>query len=542
MSDNPRIRRALVSVTDKSGVVDFCRSLIDDFGVQVVSTGGTARELTAAGLAVTPIEDVTGFPEMMDGRVKTLHPRVHGGLLARRDLQAHLDAAREHDIEMIDLVVVNLYAFEQTIARADVTEGDAIENIDIGGPSMLRSAAKNFAAVTVVSDPADYGRVLDALRAGDGATTHALRRELAQKVFALTARYDAAIACYLAGTNTEPSERQSDGTSSSDSASVATGLPSLPTLPIAGAEKVQDLRYGENPHQAATFWRLDGAGAHTLARARQLQGKELSYNNILDTDGAWSAVREFTDTACVIVKHTNPCGAAIRSDLVEAYQRAWEGDPVSAYGGIVAFNRPVTAAVIEQVYANKQFVEVMIAPEFQADALELLATRPNLRVLVTGGIEAPGRTHALRSVEGGLLVQDEDAASEDPATFTVAGAVQPTPEQRAEMLFAWKLVKSIKSNAITLTRDLQLVGMGAGQPNRVNSARLAIAQAADKIQGAVAASDAFIPFADTIEVLADAGVRALIQPGGSIRDDEVIAAADRLGVAMLFTHTRHFRH
>jgi len=517
---HPPIKRALVSVTDKTGVVELCRTLADEFGVEIISTGGTAAALETAGISVTPIDAVTGFPEMMDGRVKTLHPRVHGGLLARRDDETHQSQAAEHGIEMIDLVCVNLYAFEATVARAGVTEDEAVENIDIGGPSMLRSAAKNFASVTVLTDPADYHAVLAEMRDHGGATTLATRRLLAEKVFALTSRYDNAIWRYLSG------EGELDDLGSE------VGL----TL-----EKVQDLRYGENPHQGAAFYRL-GDTAGTLAASTQLQGKELSYNNILDTDAAWAAVREFSEPTVAIIKHTNPCGLASRDDIVEAYQVAHRTDPVSAYGGVMAFNRPVTQGVIEAIYANKQFVEVMIAPDYELAALELLTEKPNLRVLKTGEVRPAGGHFDLRSVEGGILIQQSDAVAEDPETFTVVTKRTPTPEELRELLFAWNAAKSVKSNAIVLARDASVIGVGAGQMNRVNSARIAVEQAGDGAQGSVCASDAFMPFPDSLEVVAEAGATAVIQPGGSIRDDEVIAKADELGVAVVFTGHRHFRH
>ena len=531
------IKRALVSVTDKTGVVDFCRSLVEDFSVEIVSTGGTAAVLQDAGIAVTSIEAVTGFPEMMDGRVKTLHPKVHGGLLAKRDNAAHMDAAKQHDITAIDLVVVNLYAFEAAVAKEGASEEEVIENIDIGGPSMLRSAAKNFASVTVVTNPADYPAILEEMQQQGGTTTLETRKKLAMEVFDLTARYDGAITAYL---------------SNNDKLHIA-------------FEKVQDLRYGENPHQAASYYRYPGDVTNTLAAAKQLQGKELSYNNILDTDAAWGAVREFTEPACVIVKHTNPCGAAVATssdtDIVSVYQRAWEGDPISAFGGIIALNRSLTAAVVEAIFANKQFVEVIVAPRFEPAALELLATKPNMRLLETGGVNSPidaenfgstaavtaaGEKLSLRSVEGGVLAQAEDAATEDPATFMVVSKAQPTQQQMDDLVFAWKVCKSVKSNAITIAKDSMMLGMGAGQPNRVNSARVAINQAEivtdAGAKGGVAASDAFIPFPDTVQVLADAGISAIIHPGGSIRDEEVIAAADAAGVVLVATKRRHFRH
>ncbi len=520
MSSSP-IRRALVSVTDKTGVVEFCRTLTQEFGVEIVSTGGTAKALSDVGVPVRSIDDLTGFPEMMDGRVKTLHPRVHGGLLARRDLPAHMASANEHGIGMIDLVCVNLYAFEVTVAKDGVTEEDAIENIDIGGPSMLRSAAKNFESVTVVVDPACYESVLAEMRANGGATTLATRRAFATEVFRTTSAYDSAIWMYLSGYRD-------------------TRFPHEARFRL---EKVQDLRYGENPHQGAAFYRFMDAKPNTLARAEQLQGKELSYNNILDTDACWTAVREFTDApAVVIVKHTNPCGTAIGEDIVAAYQRAHDADPVSAFGGVMAFNRTVPAALVEAVYANGQFVEVMIAPDYEPAAIELLAQKPNIRVLRTGGARPVGGHYESRAVEGGMLVQESDTIGEDPATFTVPTKRRPTPEEMEQLLFAWKVAKSVKSNAILLARDFVSVGVGAGQMNRVNSARIACEQAGAKAKGAVAASDAFLPFPDTLEVVAAAGVTALIQPGGSVRDEESIAKADELGVAMVFTAHRHFRH
>jgi len=567
------IKRALVSVTDKTGIVDFCKTLNGDFGVEILSTGGTATVLADAGIPVTPIEEVTGFPEMMDGRVKTLHPKVHGALLARRDNPAHMEAAAQNDIQAIDMVVANLYAFEAAVAQAKAAEAGAgeacaseeeiIEHIDIGGPSMLRSAAKNFASVTVVTRPDSYSGILTELREYAGATTLETRKRLAQEVFALTARYDAAIADYFVRQDASLSSEVSSKDSGSDKDDLCIDL-----------TKIQELRYGENPHQSARFYAYRGDNSHTLAAARQLQGKELSYNNILDTDAAWSAVRELTDPSCVIVKHTNPCGAATDSDIAMAYHKAWQGDPLSAFGGIIAVNRTITVAVIEEIFANKQFVEVLVAPDFEPAALELLSQKPNMRVLQTGGVNPPGGRCSLRSVEGGVLVQDEDTAQENSDSFVVAGSISLAEVDVVmdDLVFAWRICKSIKSNAIVLAKGLQMRGMGAGQPNRVNSARIAIEQAnrefttceeqpvgareigdtdvldaAELIETAgsahcVAASDAFIPFPDTVEVLAAAGIKAIIQPGGSIRDAEVLAATDKAGIAMVFTATRHFRH
>ncbi len=521
--DAVKVRRALVSVTDKTGVVEFCHALSDEFGVEIVSTGGTAKALVEGGVSVRSIDDLTGFPEMMDGRVKTLHPKVHGGLLARRDDPAHMAAAEEHGIGMIDMIVVNLYAFEATVAREGVTLADAIENIDIGGPSMLRSAAKNFASVAVVTDPGCYDSMLAEMRANDGATLLATRTALSVDVFRKTSAYDNAIFAWL-------------------SANAAEAVAGFPHDLRFFLEKVQDLRYGENPHQAAAFYRFADAADGSLARAEQLHGKELSHNNILDIDACWTAVREFEEPACVIVKHTNPCGTAIGADVVEAYDKAYDSDPLSAYGGVMAFNRPVTVGVAEQIGTNSQFVEVMIAPEFEPDALELLKERKNIRLLRTGGVLPLSGGRDSRSVDGGMLVQTSDTVAEDPSGFKVVTKRQPTPDEMHQLLFAWKVAKSVKSNAILLARDFASVGVGAGQMSRVDSARIAVEKAGERAVGAVCASDAFMPFADSLEVCAAAGVTAVIQPGGSVRDDEVITKADELDVAMVFTGHRHFRH
>ena len=518
----PQVKRVLMSVTDKTGIVDFARALVDEFGAEIISTGGTARAIAEAGVPVTPIDDVTQFPEMMDGRVKTLHPKVHGGLLAKRDNADHMAQAAEHGIEMIDMVVVNLYAFEKTVASgADF--GTCIENIDIGGPSMLRSAAKNFESVAVVTEPASYDAILGEMRANDGATTRDTRAKLALKVFQTTAAYDGAIAAWM-GAQLDDAQ--------------------FPAELAVRLTKRQDLRYGENPHQSAAFYaRDDYRGAeHSLAHATQHQGKELSYNNYLDLDAAWSAVREYEGPACVIVKHLTPCGVCEDADVTIAYQRAHECDPVSAYGGVMAFNRPVTSDTVVAIFENKQFVEAIIAPEFSGDALEMYKAKKNARLLSTGGVNPAGGEVEFRSVEGGLLCQDSDSVAEDVAAFTCPTKRKPTDEEMAELVFAWKACKSVKSNAILIAKDHASVGAGGGQPNRVNSARIAVEQAGEKARGAVAASDAFFPFRDGFDVLAQAGVTAVIQPGGSIRDEEVIAAADEQGVAMVFTGHRHFRH
>ena len=520
MIDQVKIRRALVSVTDKTELIPFCRGLAAH-GVEIVSTGGTARLLAGSGITVRPIDDLTGFPEMMDGRVKTLHPAVHGGLLARRDVPEHMAAAEEHGIGMIDMVVVNLYDFESTVAKEGVTLEDAIENIDIGGPSMLRSAAKNFAYVHVVCDPADYPAVTAEMAANGGATLYATRKRLAFDAFRRTSAYDNAIFGWLRKTESEEK---------------------FPSDVRFFLEKVQDLRYGENPHQQAAFYRFADSKPGSLARAEQLHGKELSHNNILDVDACWTAVREFDEPACVIAKHTNPCGTATGKDVVEAYDKAYASDPASAYGGVMAFNRPVPAGVAHHIAANEQFVEVIVAPEFEVGALELLTGKKNIRLVRTGGVRPVEGHYDSRSVDGGMLVQTSDAVTEDPATFRVVTRRAPTDEEMAQLLFAWKVAKSVKSNAILLVRDFASVGVGAGQMSRVDSASIAVEKAGERAKGAVCASDAFMPFPDSLEVCAAAGVTAVIQPGGSVRDEEVIARADELGVAMVFTGRRHFRH
>ncbi|MEG0619802.1 MAG: bifunctional phosphoribosylaminoimidazolecarboxamide formyltransferase/IMP cyclohydrolase [Raoultibacter sp.] len=523
--ENPKIKRVLISVTDKTGVAEFAAALSQEFGAQIISTGGTARALAQAGVAVTPIEEVTHFPEMMDGRVKTLHPLVHGGLLAKRDNADHMAEASAHGIDMIDMVVVNLYAFTKTVdSGADFAT--CIENIDIGGPSMLRSAAKNFESVAVVTSPDSYGALLAEMRANDGATLRATRVRLALQVFQTTNAYDGSIAAWM-------EDQLEDAAAEKFAARKNLAL-----------TKVQDLRYGENPHQSAAFYRREdyAMAAHSLAHAKQHQGKELSYNNYLDLDAAWAAVREFDKPACVIVKHLTPCGVCEDDNIVDAYQRAHACDPVSAYGGVIAFNRGINADMVTAIFNNKQFVEAIIAPQFAADALDMYASKPNARLLSTGGVNPAGCEVEYRSVEGGLLCQDSDAVAEDPTTFTVATKRQPTAAELEELIFAWKACKSVKSNSILLAKNHASVGVGGGQPNRVNSAQIAVEQAGDAAKGSVAASDAFFPFRDGFDVLAQAGVSAVIQPGGSIRDEEVVAAADEQGVAMVFTGHRHFRH
>ncbi len=535
------IKRALISVTDKTGIVEFAQVLESEFGVEIISTGGTARVLKEAGVKVIPIETYTGFPEMMDGRVKTLHPRVHGGLLCRRDNRDHIADAQAHDIGMIDLVCVNLYEFEKTVENPHVTFADAIEHIDIGGPSMLRSAAKNNDFVTVVSDPADYSAVLTEMRENGGATTRDTRRRLALKVFQTTAAYDGAIAAYLSGVITTEKEEGSEAAVESTE--------KFPRIFTIEATKEQDLRYGENPQQSAVFYRLPDASEHSLARAQQIQGKPLSYNNLLDTDAAWTAVREFSEPAVIILKHQNPCGSAVAENIVEAYDRAFSCDPTSAFGGIIAANREIPLEFVEHFAdIQKQFVEVLIAPSYTAEARERLSKRKNLRVLATGGITHGGGLE-VRTVDGGLLVQDLDLACEDARTFSVPTKRKPTSAELDDLLFAWKVCKTVKSNAILVAKDRMGLGMGPGQPNRVDAALLACERAEQACErrgiaaaGLVAASDAFFPFRDNVDTLAAHGVTAIIQPGGSVRDEESIEACNEHDIAMVFTGVRHFRH
>ena len=517
-----KVKRALVSVSDKSGIVELARALAA-LGIELISTGGTARLLHKEGLAVTDVSAYTGFAEMLDGRVKTLHPKIHAGLLARRDDPRHLQALTAAGIETIDLVVVNLYPFAATVADPDCRFEDAIENIDIGGPAMLRSAAKNHAAVAVVVDPADYSRVLQEIT-GQGAVSEATRFGLAAKVFAHTAAYDGAIANYL---------------SSLDAQRQRLEYPEVLTLQF---NKIDDLRYGENPHQAAAFYRDRNAVAGSLAHYRQLQGKELSYNNIADADAAWECVKSFTEPACVIVKHANPCGVALGADLRSAYEGALRTDPVSAFGGILAFNRALDRATAAAV--GKQFAEVLIAPRIESEAQKELSGKANLRLL-----EVPLahhiQSHDYKRVGGGLLVQSTDSALLNESELKAVTRKKPTEAQRRDLLFAWRVAKYVKSNAIVFCSAGATLGIGAGQMSRLDSARVAAMKAKDaklELAGAVAASDAFFPFRDAVDALAEAGAAALIQPGGSVRDAEVIAAADERGIAMLFTGMRHFRH
>jgi phosphoribosylaminoimidazolecarboxamide formyltransferase/IMP cyclohydrolase len=520
------VKLALLSVSDKRGLADFARGL-HQRGIALISTGGTARTLAEAGLPVTDIGSHTGFPEMLDGRVKTLHPRVHGGILARRDVPAHVEALEVHDIPPIDLVVVNLYPFRETVADPAVSLDEAIENIDIGGPAMVRSAAKNWAHVGVVVDPEDYPALLAELDANDAALTQATRFALAQKAFAHTAAYDGAIANWLSARGPDGLER---------------GLPS--SFRYAG-ELVQRLRYGENPHQRAAFYRDERPSPGTIATYRQLQGKELSYNNIADSDAAWACACAFDEAVCVIVKHANPCGVATAATPLEAYRKAFATDPTSAFGGIIAFNRPIGADVIDAVAA--QFLEVLVAPAYTKEALAAIDRKPNVRVLEIPESKSGARTAALdfKRVGGGLLVQSADDAITTAADLKVVTRKAPTPAQVDDLLFAWRVAKFVKSNAIVYCANGQTLGIGAGQMSRVDSTRIAAIKAGNAglaLQGSVAASDAFFPFRDGLDVVADNGAVAVIQPGGSIRDDDVIAAANERGLAMVFTGVRHFRH
>jgi len=517
------VERALVSVSDKTGIVDFARGL-HELGIEILSTGGTAARLRDADLPVVEVSSWTGFPEMMDGRVKTLHPRIHGGLLARRDTDA--DAMRAHGIAGIDLLVVNLYPFEQTVARPDCDLATAVENIDIGGPAMLRAAAKNHAWVTVVVDTGDYPAVLEELRTA-GAVSAATRFRLATRAFEHTARYDGAIASYLA----------------QDSAEAPPAA--FPRTLNLQYEKSQTMRYGENPHQRAAFY-VEGAGTEAnVATARQLQGKALSFNNVADTDAALECVKSFDDPACVIVKHANPCGVAVGACIRDAYHRAFRTDPTSAFGGIIAFNRPLDAETAAAI-VERQFVEVVVAPRVDAAALASFATKENVRVLECGELPpAPSAAFDFKRVAGGLLVQDRDNGAVAAGDLKIVTRRAPTAAEMRDLLFAWKVVKFVKSNAIVYARDGMTIGIGAGQMSRVYSTRIASIKAQDEgleVRGSVLASDAFFPFRDGIDAAAEAGVNAVIEPGGSVRDAEVIAAADEHGMAMVFTRMRHFRH
>ncbi len=516
-----RIRRALLSVSDKAGIVDFARGL-RELGVEIVSTGGTARELAAAGLEVRSIEDFTGFPEIMDGRVKTLHPRLYAGLLARRDDIEHLRAAAEQGIEAVDLVCVNLYPFEQTLARGDASAEEIVENIDIGGPTMIRAAAKNHTFAAVVVDPADYERVLGELRESQGHLSPSTREHLAASAFATTARYDAAISTWF-------SLRTHEG---------------FPPHWRDAYEKVSDLRYGENPHQGAAFYARVGSPTHLLKGVEQLHGKELSFNNLLDLSSARELVEDFTRPACAIVKHNNPCGCAVGGTILEAYERAFACDPMSAYGGVIALNRRVNEACAQAL--SGQFIEVLLAPGFDDDALAVLRAKKNVRLLELAEWPSPGHEVEGKPVIGGQLVQTRDVVSETREQMRVLSTVAPGEEQWEDLLFAWRVCRHVRSNAIVIASGGATIGIGAGQMSRVDAVRIAIekAQAAqpELVPGSVLASDAYFPFADGPQLAIDAGVTAIVQPAGSVRDEEVIAACDGAGIAMVATGVRHFRH
>jgi phosphoribosylaminoimidazolecarboxamide formyltransferase / IMP cyclohydrolase len=516
------VKQALISVSDKRGVVDFAQAL-RRLGYRILSTGGTARLLAEAGIEVTEVADYTGFPEILDGRVKTLNPRIHAGLLARRPDPAHMQALAQHAIDPIEILAVNLYPFEQTVARDGCSFDDAIENIDIGGPAMLRAAAKNHESVAAIVDPGDYACVLEELEAG-GALAAATRLALAKKVFAHTARYDGMIANYL---------------TSLDAGQVRGAFPDVLSRQWV---KVQQMRYGENPHQQAAFYRETTVGAGLLAGYAQLQGKELSYNNIADADAAWECVRSFADCACVIVKHANPCGVAVATSPAAAYGKAFRTDPTSAFGGIIAFNRAVDAEAAQAV--SRQFVEVVIAPGFDAGARAVLGAKQNVRLLtVPDG--AAQNDFDLKRVGGGLLVQSPDVHELAAADLRCVTSRAPTAQQIDDLLFAWRVAKYVKSNTIVFAHDGMTLGIGAGQMSRLDSARIASIKAREaglSLAGSAAASDAFFPFRDGLDVVADTGATCVIQPGGSVRDEEVIAAANERGVAMVFTGVRHFRH
>lgn len=511
--------RAILSVSDKTGIADFARGL-QDAGLEIFSTGGTKRTLVDAGVAVRSVSDLTGFPEILDGRVKTLHPAVHGGILARRNLADHLTQLDQNKIGLIDIVAVNLYPFRETVAKPGVSLEEALENIDIGGPTMIRAAAKNFPDVIVVVDPEDYGSVLQQIR--DGGVQPGTRKRLARKAFQHVAAYDTAISQYL--------RREEAGFA--DELTVA-------------LRKKYDLRYGENPHQPAAFYEEEVAGGRgvDISSSKPLWGKELSFNNILDSDAAWNAAVDFEVPTVAVIKHTNPCGLASHENLVEAYRRAFSGDSVAAFGGIVALNRTVDLATAREI--EKTFYEVIIAPDYGEEALELLKQKKDLRILAMGSMTGDtGRAVELdfRHVGGGFLVQTPDRLPEGSLSLRTVTEREPTAEELKDLLFAWKAVKHVKSNAIVLAKDSMLLGMGAGQPSRVVSVEIALKKAGERSRGSVLGSDAFFPFSDGVELAAEGGIKAIIQPGGSVRDEEVVKAANKYGIAMVFTGIRHFRH
>ncbi len=512
-----QVARALLSVSDKAGIVDFARGLAE-LGIEIISTGGTARELAEAGLSVRSITDLTGFPEIMDGRVKTLHPKLYASLLAVRDDQAHLDAAAAHDVEPVDLVCVNLYPFERTAATRGVLDAEVIENIDIGGPTMIRAAAKNFAFSVPVVSPASYDAVLEELRASDRRLSLQTRESLAAEAFAYTARYDTAITRWF-------QEKHED----------------FPPLMVRAFERELELPYGENPHQRAAFYTQIGARAHVLSQVAQLGGKDLSFNNLLDLDSARQLLAEFVVPACVIVKHNNPCGVAVGTTTLEAYERAFACDPTSAFGGVIVLNRRVDKQTARAIH--QQFAEIVLARGFDDEALEIFADKPNLRILDDRERRLDVlREPAVRQVIGGLLVQDRDSSNEDREQMEIVSERRPTEDEWSELLFAWRVCKHVKSNAIVIATNGATVGLGAGQMSRVDSVRIALEKAQGPVRGSVLASDAFFPFPDGPEIALEQGITAIIQPGGSIRDPQIVEAVDRAGAAMVFTGRRHFRH
>ncbi|EGR2181034.1 bifunctional phosphoribosylaminoimidazolecarboxamide formyltransferase/IMP cyclohydrolase [Vibrio parahaemolyticus] len=530
MNNARPIRRALISVSDKTGIVEFAQALAER-GVDILSTGGTARLLAEQGIAVTEVSDYTGFPEMMDGRVKTLHPKVHGGVLGRRGQDD--DVMAKHGINPIDMVVVNLYPFAETVAKEGCTLADAVENIDIGGPTMVRSAAKNHKDVTIVVNASDYDRVIAEMDANDKSLTLETRFDLAIAAFEHTAAYDGMIANYF-GTMVPSYGENKEGDEESQ----------FPRTFNQQFEKKQDMRYGENSHQAAAFYVEANPQEASVSTARQIQGKALSYNNIADTDAALECVKEFNEPACVIVKHANPCGVALGKDILEAYNRAYQTDPTSAFGGIIAFNQELDAETATAI-VERQFVEVIIAPSVSAEAIEVVAAKKNVRLLECGEWSTKTTGFDVKRVNGGLLVQDRDQGMVSLDDLKVVSKRQPTKEELKDALFCWKVAKYVKSNAIVYARGDMTIGVGAGQMSRVYSAKIAGIKAADEgleVAGSVMASDAFFPFRDGIDAAAEAGIKCVIQPGGSMRDDEVIAAADEHGMAMIFTGMRHFRH
>jgi phosphoribosylaminoimidazolecarboxamide formyltransferase / IMP cyclohydrolase len=533
-----KIKTALISVSDKTGIVDFAKKL-SKMGVRIISTGGTAKKLSEEGLEVTGIEEVTGFPEMMDGRVKTLHPKIHGALLAIRDKAEHKEAMKKHDIEQIDMICVNLYPFEQTIAKADVTFGEAIENIDIGGPSMIRSAAKNHKYITVVTRPAQYGRIIEEMEKNGGSVSDQTRSELAQAAFGLTARYDSAIAKYLN----------------------SNGSVEYPDSVTIALQKETTLRYGENPHQSAAFYKLPASGETSVSSGTLMEGDTpISFNNLMDANAAFELVKEFTAPAAVVVKHLNPCGCAVDEDIIAAYKKAYEGDVVSAFGGIIALNRNVNielAQTIMESYskfgkalgASGFFAEVIIAPDYDKDAIDIIRTLKSwgsrVRLIKTGPIDRASinpEEYDVRCIVGGMLLQKRDLVGWEPEQLVYPTKTRPTTEQLEDLRIAWLVAKHAKSNTIVLAKNRKIIGVGVGQMNRIESGLIAYKHAGEESRGSVLASDAYFPFADNVENAAAAGVAAIVQPGGSKKDDDSIAAADKYGIAMVFTGKRHFKH